>query len=161
MDMLTSMRRPILLLVCGFTLTASVASAQDDQIFVDPDSPSGKEYELPIDSARKQGSVGSQAKEPAQAAPLFGEGIERDSGDGAMAGSSTSSTAGDGDAGSERARGKARPGSATTGATAEHKAQAAAPDGAGGLLAILGVGTGVLLAGGLAGLLLRRRRATH
>lgn len=155
------MRRWIVLLVCGFTLTASVAAAQDDQIFVDPDSPSGKEYELPIDSARKQGAAGSRTKEPARGAPLFGEGVERGSGDGMIIGSSTSGAAGDGDAGSETARDKARRGSATTGATAERTAQAAAPDGAGGLLAILGVGTGVLLAGALAGLLLRRRRATR
>jgi hypothetical protein len=155
--MLTLMRRGLLLLVCGLAVTAPVASAQGDEVFVDPDSPSGKEYELPVNSARQRGAADAQQRDPA-AAPLFGEGVD---GDGASTSAPQRSRA---RAAASRATSKAaasdaRSARASAELAAERKAQAAAPDGAGGLAAIVGVGAGVLLLGGLAGLFLRRRSA--
>ena len=161
--MLTLLRRgALLLLACGLTVIAPVASAQDDEVFVDPDSPSGKEYELPVNSARQQGAANDKRdRAPSQEAPLFGEGVER---------SGTPAPA----RAPQRSRPRSRSSrtspskdvasathSAQAGAdvTAARKAQAATPKGDGGLAAIGGVGAGVLLLGGLAGLFLRRRAA--
>ncbi len=140
---------------------APAAVAQDDEIFVDPGSPSGKEYALPVESARQQAAKDApERSSSAQPAPLFGEGVDAGSTDGA-GGAAPGADEGDGasgggfnadaDAGTPSAQGAAR--------TATLKAQAAAPDGGIGLAAVIGVGAGVLLLGGAIGVLLRRRAA--
>jgi hypothetical protein len=53
---------------------APPAAAQEDGVFVDPDSPAGKEYAVPIDQARDEAAGGGNR--PAGEEPLFGEGIE-------------------------------------------------------------------------------------
>jgi hypothetical protein len=160
--MLTLLRRGVLLLLaCGLTVIAPVASAQDDQVFVDPDSPSGKEYELPVNSARQQGAADDKRDRaaPPQEAPLFGEGVERRATPAPARAPQPSRPR----SSSTRKRSSEDVASATHTAragadvTADRKAQAAAPEGDGGLAAIGGVGAGVLLLGGLAGLFLRRR----
>lgn len=159
--MLISLCKGLLLLWCGLAVATSVASAQDDPVFVDPDSPSGKEYELPIDSARQQGAPKARAQKPGagrQAAPLFGAGVEAD-GAGTTASAGTNDAPGKRDDTSTDAAGEPGLGQAPAGTAAVRKAQAAAPEGAGGLAMIIGAGTGVLLLGGLGGLLLRRRAA--
>lgn len=161
--MLTSIRKGILLLACGLAALAPAASAQDDPVFVDPDSPSGKEYELPIDRAREQGAAGRQRQQPAggaQGAPLFGAGVEGDDRN-TSPGTAKSGTRSDGNGGGGSDDAASEPGSeqATVGAAAARKVQAATPDGSTGVLEILGAGGGILLLGGLAGLLLRRRAA--
>jgi hypothetical protein len=56
------MFRGLLLMLCACALLAPMtATAAQDEIFVDPGSPSGKEYALPIDSARKQAAGGAGA----------------------------------------------------------------------------------------------------
>lgn len=139
---------------------APVAAAQDDEIFVDPGSPSGKEYALPVESARQQAAKGAQDRSSsAQPAPLFGEGVDEASageqGGGAASGGGGTGRGGgatdDADGGAPSAQGAAR--------TATLQAQAAAPDGGIGLAAVIGVGAGVLALGGAIGVLLRRRSA--
>lgn len=180
---LTAVRRGLPLLLCALCAlagTASVAAAQDDEVFVDPGSPSGKEYALPIDEARQQGAAKQKPKPSAERAkpPLFGEGVEPK-----RAGTTTPQAAPERrDAGSRddakrakaraadnrRAKAAAREKAAAEAAaraaeevarTRALRAQAASPDGGVGFAAMIGAGVGVLLIGGLAGLLLRRRAA--
>ena len=158
------MLRGLLLTLCALALTAPAAVAQDDEIFVDPGSPSGKEYALPVESARQQASRDGQQRSSAAArpAPLFGEGV-----DGSTAGQGgATSGAGAGDAsrggGGGGASGDAdggTPGAQGAARTATLKAQAATPDGGIGLAAVIGMGAGVLVLGGVIGVLLRRRAA--
>ncbi len=148
------MRPLILTCLCVFALVTPV-QAQDPQ--VDPDSPAGTEYQLPIDRAREEagassggsnGSGGSQKDTAAGEAPLFGAGVEEKTG----SGNETSGTGSDPPTTSD-----IEPESAKN--TAERvRAQAPAPETDGsGLAAIGGGAAGVLLLGILAGLLLRRR----
>lgn len=140
------------------------AFAQSDAPRVDPDSPAGIEYELPIDRAREDAvgggaggssgrSAGGSSRATAGESPLFGEGVTR----------SASGSVAKGGSGSGKALPKtsattaepfegAAPGSATV------RAQTPSPDSGGGELLTLAAGAGgVLLLGGLAGLLWRRR----
>ena len=128
---------------------------------MDPNSPPGVEYALPLQSAREQGraprSGGGSDAEPSSssaAAPAFGSGIT----------STTASAAGEKPAGNSQAR---RPGSAANrpsagagDARAPALPRVAATDDVSGvpLLASLGGALGVLLLGALVALSLRRRR---
>lgn len=161
LSMLTSLRAGLLMLLFGLAVMAPVASAQDDEVIVDPDSPSGKEYELPIDRAREQAAASTPkpaSAAGARSAPLFGEGVEP-AGAGTRAAQGTRAMGGGPRGGSSGAAGANRADRATVAAAAERTAQAAAPGGASGLVAIIAAGGGVLLVGGLVGLLLRRRAA--
>lgn len=149
-------------MLCGLALFAPLAAAQDDEVQVDPESPSGREYALPVDSARSQASKGSGSRRSAaQAAPLFGEGVQ--SGSSSSSGSDSrqadkaASKRGASDDADEAAGASSAPRRVATASPDTLRAQAAAPDGGSSLLIIIGVGAGVLLAGGLTGLALRRR----
>jgi hypothetical protein len=63
-------------LVTGLALLLppSGASAQEEGVVVDPDSPAGKEYAVPLESARRQGSGGEQGS---GGTTRFGEGISQ------------------------------------------------------------------------------------
>lgn len=128
---------------------------------LDPDSPAGVEYQLPLEQARKNVGGGDRAGGPA---PLFGAGV-------VAAGKSVTAKAGgaggeaQGDSASEEgssrsgAGGKAgRDSGATPGSTAIKQATLGAPDEDGGsaTLRIAGIALAVLLVGGLLGLVLRR-----
>ncbi len=54
------------------------ATAQDDEVFVDPDSPTGREYDIPLERARRDATSkpDPEAASRSRDAPLFGEGIE-------------------------------------------------------------------------------------
>lgn len=156
-------RRVPLLLLCGLAVMAPVAAAEDNEIFVDPDSPTGREYELPIDRARERAAPSTEKQRSSggtRDAPLFGSGVEADgaapaeavrdpAGTTPPAMTSDRSVTGNG-AAAERA---------AAAAGVERRAQAAADDGVSGLAAVVGLGAAVLLVGGLVGLLLRRRAA--
>ena len=135
------------------------AWSQEDEVHVDPNSPAGVEYELPLDRARQEaggggggGNTGSGGGSAGGATatgetPLFGEGVVSDGSaparDGGASRSAGESTGSDG-----------RP--APTPPTV--RAQAPSPDdGGGALLAVVGGAGGVLALGALAGLLWRRR----
>lgn len=162
LGMLTSVRKPVVLLLCVFTMAAPPsASAQDDRVFVDPESPTGKEYALPIQRAREQGAADVQTQNPvagARTAPLFGEGVES-SGAGKSKRQRAPEMRGSSDDTSGATASKARSEPTTASATVDLRSEVATPDGAGGLAAVVGAGTAVLLVGGLVGLLLRRRGA--
>jgi|SRR5829696_7351368 len=68
-----SVRALTVMLVAAFA--APPAAAQEDGVFVDPDSPAGKEYAIPLDEARREAAGGGGAGRAGQ--PLFGAGIER------------------------------------------------------------------------------------
>jgi hypothetical protein len=155
--------RGLLLVLSVLAVAAPAAVAQDDEVFVDPGSPSGKEYALPVDSARKQAAKDAQkGSARAQPAPLFGEGV----GDTDAASTSSAAPAGGGGSGSGGDRRRAAgddsaPGAAggerASAAPATLKSQVAAPDGGLGLVTVLAAGLAVLALGGAIGLLLRRR----
>jgi hypothetical protein len=60
-------------------------------VHFDPDSPAGKEYAVPVDEARNEGTGGGGSEgtgpdqESGESAPLFGEGLSRGPGDSAAA----------------------------------------------------------------------------
>ena len=56
----------------------TAASAQGEGVFVDPNSPSGREYAIPLEDARRTGSGGNPSGPQTVApvpAPLFGAGV--------------------------------------------------------------------------------------
>lgn len=60
-------------------LTVPTAVAQEDGVFVDPDSPAGKEYVLPIDQARRDATgAGGRSPVTGRPTPAFGEGVRPD-----------------------------------------------------------------------------------
>ena len=66
--------RTVLYTIFACLLLAAPAVAQEDGVFVDPDSPAGKEYAIPLEEARRHGAGGGA---PGTGQPLFGAGIER------------------------------------------------------------------------------------
>lgn len=157
----------LLALIAAMMLGATAGSAQDREggLQVDPGSPSGREYAIPLEQARRNGSAAGPADRitPGQrnVAPAFGEGV----GDGG--GSSASGSTDGGATSKDRAQaGSDRPArdSTSTGDDASRRAPAvasiqrsSADTGSGPVIAIAGVGGGVLLMGAAAGVVLRRR----
>jgi hypothetical protein len=136
---------------------ASPAAAQSGGVFIDPGSPSAKEYGIPLETARREANPAADRNAPIEqgqrTSPLFGEGISAPPDRG---------TKGRGAEGSPSADG-APAGSGSGGVTPPHVIQAASnpgtPTGGASTPVIVGgVGLGVLALGGGAGLLLRRRR---
>ena len=156
-------------MLCALAVTATAATAAEDEIFVDPGSPSGKEYALPIDSARQQAAAEARGGKTSgtKQTPLFGEGVDdrsaSNSGSDAGGGSGDDGGASPAGAGAGKASQTSTtrsPGTAADGGTPiTARAQAASPEGGLGTIAIIGAGAGVLLLGGAIGLLLRRRAA--
>jgi hypothetical protein len=146
----------------------SFALAQEG-VFVDPDSPAGKEYAIPLEQARREATGGASGREGspggASGQPLFGVGIERSRGaPGAQAGGSAGTGAGDGSNGDEEGdvRGQRQSGGGSPSArdlapNARSSAaiEAAASEGSDALLTA-GIAAAVLGAGLLAGFGLRR-----
>jgi hypothetical protein len=140
---------------------------------VDPNSPAGTEYQLPVDRAREQAGGGSGGSTPTSGdRPLFGTGVRQKKtrahgGRGSESDASTSTSSRGGAGTPKHSRGGA--GMSTSmgeqpslGASSPEilRSQAPAPDGgATQLLAIGAGGAGVLVLGGLAGLAWRRRAA--
>jgi hypothetical protein len=64
------------LLTCVALLPAAPAPAQEDGVTVDPDSPSGREYDIPTERARREaGSRDKERPDKGDDAPLFGQGV--------------------------------------------------------------------------------------
>jgi hypothetical protein len=143
---------------------AAPAPDQQDGVFIDPDSPSAKEYAIPLESERRQADPGREPEagivQGERSSPIFGAGIERDRQ--AEGGTSSSDTRGssEGDVGNDRRNG-ARSGEPEDDESDVLQAATSNPGppdgGIGVLLTIGGVAIGVLLLGGLGGVLLRRR----
>jgi hypothetical protein len=164
------------LIATTFAAPAGVALAQDDGVVVDPGSPTGKEYALPVQRAREQASKKKQTG--TSTAPLFGEGVNdtpttttpapaaKTSGDSASKAAAAREKARETLAAREAAAAQAK--AAADAAAREQalanaralRAQATTPDGGIGVGGIIAVGVAVLLVGGLVGLWLRRRAAS-
>jgi hypothetical protein len=140
---------------------AAPAPAQDDGIYINPDSPAGVEYDIPLERARRDADperpAGSPVSQGKQTSAPFGAGIEGSESPGAV-GEAPRPPRG-------RAARTARPsadGERRTPLPPEVVAAAARPvspaDGGDGAL-LYGAGGALLIVGGaLAGLALRRRR---
>lgn len=59
--------------VMGYAVLAAAASALEPGVFASPGSPAGREYALPLPTARGQGA--GRSVTPGQPGPLFGIGI--------------------------------------------------------------------------------------
>jgi hypothetical protein len=148
-------RRKLLLVAATASLLG--APTAHAQVFVDPGSPSGKEYAIPLESARRSAATGQRSDTVAQgerSAPLFGEGI----GDGGKKGGG----------GQPQASGSAQqqPTRAGRGDGVRRALRdttpvsAAVPNsGAGGLASVGGVALSVLLLGAVIGSIARRRQS--
>jgi len=146
------------------TLLAA-ATAAPAQVVIDPDSPSAKEYAIPLENERRQAdpdtAVEDGVTQGERSSPLFGEGIEAPAreGGGEAEGKSRSSSS----SGEDRTDGGGNTGATTGSEDTPAVVRAAtsdpgAPDGGiGTTLAIAGVALAVVAVGGGAGLLLRRR----
>lgn len=138
---------------------ATPATAQDDPQ-VDPDSPAGTEYQLPTDRAREEAGGGGASRTGGGAggeAPLFGAGVKAKQSDSARQSGSAKQSGSSSRGGTSTPQAGEQPDLGTSTPDAV-RAQAPAPDGGGsGLLAIGAGAGGVLVIGGLAGLLWRRR----
>lgn len=133
------------------------APAQDDEVYINPDSPSGVEYDLPLERARRDADPAREASadvaRQSQSAAPFGTGVEP-SEDGTT-GARQNREAGDAKAKANReARDSTLP--------PEVAAAAAQPvppvDSSGSTPIYAGLGALIVALGGVIGLLLRRRR---
>jgi hypothetical protein len=167
----TGFVRSALFVVALFAVLASPAVAQTPDVQIDPGSPTAQEYSIPLERARRQAdpSGESHAQPPsAPVAPLFGEGIE------AQTSSAAGSASGDGGGSSDRDRRRSsdrRDRSSRSERDAEQDGSPRVPDavvaaaqqpgppsgGIGATLLVGGVAAFVLIAGGIGGLVLRRR----
>src|SRR5687767_11216329 len=116
-----------------------VAQSGDPQ--VDPDSPAGTEYELPLDRAREEagggGGASGSSDGTAGEAPLFGQGVESRSG----AAKSTPKQGTDSDPATTASIEPDGAGDASE----TVRAQAPSPNGGGGDLVAIGAGAGGVL----------------
>ena len=144
---------------CSPSIAGAAAATTDDGIHVDPNSPPGVEYALPLQAAREQAGAGRSAAGNSQAAgrgQAFGVGIEP--GSQAKAGAGTSAR-------------RSRPGRGSTAGAPPTAGLESAPSispralasveqrdgGAPVVFSLAGIVV-VALLGGLVALLLRRRR---
>lgn len=140
----------------GLLIAAGDAAAQSEGVFVDPDTPAGKEYALPLDKARQDAAPnsGAQGSEPGDT-ELFGAGIsKRDGGGGKGDGQTGGAAAGDRGGDGKQTGG---PQSDAAGSVAKAAASSGSGISSGWLTAL--IAAGVLLVGGIAGLSLRALRA--
>jgi hypothetical protein len=144
-------------------LLAPPAMGQRGGVFVDPNSPAGVEYAIPLEQARREAAgdasvnpggrpSGGQAAAQTEGQQLFGEGIEPVGGRGARA---RNAPAGSGKRGTSSG-GAAAEGAEAAGASASTAAVAAASEEGSGLPLTIGIAGAVLVAGVAGGLGLRR-----
>lgn len=146
-------------------VVAPPSSAQDEGVILDPSSPSGREYTIPLESARRgadpRRSGSDEVVQGSRSAVPFGEGIEP-----ATAPSAATAPAGEeGSGGGKRERRDPKGAAGSKGGSLPPEVLSAAarppvPDGGFGSLGLYGVG-GLLVvaAGALGGVLYRRRSA--
>jgi hypothetical protein len=148
-------------------LTAATASAQEDGVFIDPDSPAGTEYAIPLEQARREAAGGGSptpgggSPTPGRAAegqPLFGAGIaprgDRESG--RPEARARGARAGAGGADGEEQTPRSDSGSDSNAGASTAAIAATAGDGSWDTLATAGIAAAVLALGLAAGLAFRR-----
>lgn len=151
-----SRRAACALAVVGLLAVGGEAAAQSDGVFVDPDTPAGKEYALPLDRARQEAApnTGGQGSQPGDA-ELFGAGISKKDGGGGRG-----NGAGSGERGSaDEERGSSQGGGTIDARSVAEAATASSSGISSGWLTAL-IAFGVLLVGGIAGLALRALRTS-
>lgn len=156
----------LVVLTVALQLTGAPAAFAEEGVTIDPASPSGTEYQLPVQRAREEaagsgssdlsdsppastpsGSGSGASSEP----PLFGVGIvKRTKVGGAPAGDGTDKPAGQ--------VGQDGKGGPPISATRKEQLAVAAGSGGGATLTLLGGAGMVVVLGGLAGVILRGRR---
>ena len=159
---MTDKRKLIVLAASGFAL-ALPADPAAAQVFVDPGSPSGKEYAIPLEEARREASTGGgdfPVEQGERSAPLFGEGVGEPSSPGGSSrdgGDNRPGSGGDrqGSAEDDEARGG---GSVDEALRNTNTVGATVPQGGLGSTATIAiVALSVLLLGGVIGSIARRR----
>jgi hypothetical protein len=142
-------------------VAAPPAIARDDGVSVDPDSPAGVEYAVPLDQARRDatGTAGGGSAGTDHGQPLFGVGIERASagsggGGGAKGSGGSGRSAGTG--GSSGGGTQAGAGEAGRNGASAAAIEVAASGGSSTGLLSAGIAVAGLLLGLLGGLGLRR-----
>jgi hypothetical protein len=140
------------------------AGAQEPGVFIDPGAPSAKEYALPFESERRQADPDqgptAQIAPGSRESPAFGEGITSrnvPSSSGNAPTYSRKSVSGGGSRESKKTRRQIASGGVASVIRAATSNPGAPAGGADVTLTIAGIGLGVLLVGGVAGLLWRRR----
>jgi hypothetical protein len=142
-----------LALVAALVIAPPAFGQIEDEITIDPDSPSGIEYDIPFESARRSagpgGAGGGAVVRGSRSAPAFGEGITP---------RASAARGGNGGARPRRER-RARRTMPLPPEVVTAAAQPAAPSGStGATLLYAALGAVIVAVGALLGLLLRRRR---
>jgi hypothetical protein len=161
------MPRALVAVLIGALALPAAAQAQGRGVFVDPDSPAGKEYAIPLEEARRHGAPGAEPGPGGGGPPLFGQGIERAPSASAAGGGSAGSAgggegSGDGGRGGDRGAGKAADGEVLGAQETARERRAgsmaveAAARGGSDALLTAGIAGAVLAAGLLVGFGLRR-----
>ena len=167
-------RRLIATLAATATVSgAATAVAQEPGVHIDPESPTAKEYAIPLEDARRQADPSRPRSAPvvqgSRSSPLFGAGVSAARPRSAATGagrprSGAGDSSGDAGGGSSASGGRADgTGSAdrsapVTESVIEAAAQPGAPAGGGGSTALwVGLGAVVLGLGAAGGVALRRR----
>ncbi len=147
--------RSALIALVVLAVAAPPAIAQEDGVFVDPDSPAGREYAVPLEEARREATGTAGGTTESDGDQLFGVGIERSSSGGRGAGGAKGSGVAGGGGGNSDGGNQAGSGEpAPTGQSAAAIEAAASGGSSAGLTA--GIAGSVLLLGLLGGLGLRR-----
>jgi hypothetical protein len=166
----TSLRASLAVGIC--LLAAPSAGATPPGLHVDPDSPGGKEYAIPLDQARDNatgGGGGGSHSSDGSGSQLFGAGIGSGSDSGGSGGSgdsggsspSSSGRSGGSNDGAGSQSDKPAPSSGAHSRLSTLDVAAANPQaGAQAPLLVLGGSAGIVFAGVLLGLMLRRRRSS-
>ena len=179
-------RRGTIHFVVVCALVAPSAAAAQEPVQVDPDSPAGVEYKLPLDQARRDAAPdaggGGRGGGPRSGggggprsgggsgdpAPLFGAGITRDGSQGSDGGNEAMADASDRSGGQESADSDdsgaagvgggdaAGPGAGESGRSLSTTAASAADSGGSTGLVLGGIALAVVVVGGALGLALRR-----
>jgi len=143
-------------MLASLALLAPATAQAQQGVHVDPSSPAGKEYAIPLDQARRQAGGAHSAGGASGRPTLFGAGVTPASKhQPGSASPSPGSLNHPGGAGSSPLPAAASGGPASI-VLSGHPAGGGAGGGSGPTLAIVGGGLIVLLGGGLAGLFLRR-----
>lgn len=154
------MRRNLIALAAAGIVFGTPSMPANAQVFIDPDSPTAKEYAIPLEGARQDAASGSGDDLPIEqgerSAPLFGEGVEAQK-------ESAKSTRRNGISsarqnGGSSSSGIESDGTGTTSAGAGRSFVATVPQGGFSETATIGaVAFSVLLLGGVVGSIVRRR----
>jgi len=161
-------RRAAIVAAIGLLASAPAAGAQDPGVVLDPDSPTSKEYSIPLEDARRGADParsGSDEVVPGtRSSAPFGEGIR--SGDQAAAGSQPGSQASGGssrdrDGDSRSGRDRSKRGTSLPPEVLSAAARPPTPDSGAGSLFLYGAGgLMVVLLGAALGVLYRRHTAS-